>query len=94
MKKYDLCVKTGSYTDKQGNEKISWENIGILMEGTNGNPFILMKPYFNPAGIAREEGRDNIIISLFEKGRQNNSETDDFNSAVQNYEENSVNIPF
>ena len=63
MKKYDLCVKTGSYTDKQGNEKISWENIGVLMEGNNGNPFILMKPYFNPAGIAREEGRDNIIIS-------------------------------
>ena len=94
MKKYDLCVKTGSYTDKQGNEKISWEKVGVLMEGSNGNPFILMKPHFNPAGIAREEGRDNIIISLFEKDKQNNSETNDFNSGVQDYYEENINIPF
>lgn len=64
-KTHDLCVKTGSYTDRDGNEKGRWENVGALMEGENG-PFLMLKATFNPAGIEREPGRDSILISCFE----------------------------
>ena len=63
-KKYDLCVKTGTYTDKNGETKSSWENIGIMIENDNG-PFILLKSHFNPAGISHEEGRSSILVSMF-----------------------------
>lgn len=62
-KKYDLCVKTGSY-EKNGETKHSYENIGVMLENGNG-PFILLKSHFNPAGVIREEGRSSILVSLF-----------------------------
>ena len=31
MKKYDLCVRM-NYTDKNGDTKTTWENIGMMME--------------------------------------------------------------
>lgn len=64
-KTHDLAVKTGSYTDRDGNEKGRWENIGALMENDDGQPFIMLKATFNPAGIQREEGRDSILVSCF-----------------------------
>jgi hypothetical protein len=67
-KLYDLAVKTGSYTDGQGNEKGRYENIGAMMEGDNGR-FIMLKKTFNPAGVNTD--RDSILVSMFEpKGRE------------------------
>jgi hypothetical protein len=63
-KTHDLCVKTGSYEDRQtGETKGRWMNIGALMQGDDG-PFIMLNACFNPAGLQREEGRDSI--SCFE----------------------------
>ena len=98
MKKYDLCVKM-SYTDKNGDTKTSWENVGVMMENGNG-PYILIKPWVNFAGFPRDEGRSNLIVSLFEhkeneQRSSRNSEREDFSSDVQSYEQsNSAQIPF
>jgi hypothetical protein len=76
MKKlYELAVKTGSYTNANGEEKGRYENIGSVMEGDNGM-FAMLKATFNPAGVARKDGKDSIIVSFFEpkeKGSTGNS---------------------
>lgn len=65
MKKtYDLAVKTGSYKDKNGEQKNRYENIGTVVEGDNG-PYIIMKRTFNPAGVPNPENRDTIVVSMF-----------------------------
>ena len=98
MKKYDLCVRI-SYTDKNGDNKTSWENVGVMMENGNG-PYILIKPWVNFAGFPREEGRSHLIVSLFEhkeseQRSSRNSDREDFSSDVQSYEQsNSAQIPF
>ena len=98
MKKYDLCVRM-NYTDKNGDTKTTWENIGVMMENGNG-PYILIKPWVNFAGFPREEGRSHLIVSLFEhketeQRSSRNTEREDFSSDVQTYEQsNSAQIPF
>lgn len=64
-KKYDIAVKTGSYTNAQGEEKGRYENVGAVMSGENG-PFLIVKRTFNPAGVPNPDGRDTVILSLFE----------------------------
>ena len=69
-KMYDLAVKTGSYTNSQGETKNRYENIGSVFKGDKG-PYAFLKKTFNPAGIETEPGRDSIIVSMFEpKPRQ------------------------
>ena len=70
-KLYDLAVKTGSYTNQQGEEKNRYQNIGAVMSSDNGGKFILMHKWFNPAGVPDERGGDSIIVSMFDpKPRQ------------------------
>lgn len=64
-KKYDLVVKTGEYTDRDGNSKARFKNVGVMMDGQNG-PYILLDRTFNPAGVGGQDGRESIIISLYE----------------------------
>lgn len=61
----DIAVKTGTYT-KDGQEKGRFENVGSLMKSDDGSFFILLKRTFNPAGITVEDGRDQIILSVFD----------------------------
>jgi len=69
-KLYDLVVKTGEYTDGQGQPKGRFKNIGVMMEGQNG-PYILLDRTFNPAGVGGNDGRENIIVSLYEPRQDN-----------------------
>ena len=88
MKKYDLCVKSGTYTDRNGHEKANWENVGVMMENGNG-PFIILKSHFNPAGIPREDGRSSIIISLFppkENGNEGSTTSDERTLSLSNHQ--------
>ena len=62
-KLYDLAVATRKYT-VNGEEKTSWLNIGSILQGDN-QPFMMLKAYFNPAGIARKENSESILVSLF-----------------------------
>lgn len=69
-KVYDMAVKTGNYTDKNGETKASWENIGAVWKGDNGS-YITLKRTFNPAGISADENASNILISLFQPKKGN-----------------------
>jgi len=62
--KYNMAVKTGSYTDRDGKEKNTWLNVGVVLEGKYG-PYILLKRHFNPAGVPCDSDKDVIPISLF-----------------------------
>jgi hypothetical protein len=64
-KKYDLVVKVGEYTDGQGQTKGRFKNVGVMMEGDNG-PYLLLDRTFNPAGVGGNDGRESIIVSLYE----------------------------
>lgn len=65
-KVYDVAVRTGSYKDREGNDKSRFENIGSVMKGDDGNFFMLMKRTFNPAGVpTKNPGDDNILVSMF-----------------------------
>ena len=66
-KLWDLSVKTGSYTDREGNTKHKYENIGAVFDGERG-PYMVLKRHFNPAGIApAREGSDSIGVYMFEQ---------------------------
>ena len=64
-KLYDLAVKTGSYTDREGNEKGRWQNIGSVLQMDDGGKVILLSRTFNPAGVPFKEGSDQIMVSMF-----------------------------
>lgn len=64
-KKYDIAVAVGEYTDKNGDKKKRYQNVGVVMQGDNG-PYILLERWFNPAGIVNADNRSNLILSLFE----------------------------
>ena len=64
-KKFDLVVKVGEYTDNQGQTKGRFKNVGVMMESDKG-PYILLDRTFNPAGVGGNDGRESIILSLYE----------------------------
>ena len=98
-KLYDLIVAVSTYKDSNGNDKKRWENVGAIWQDTdsNGNTYsyIMMKRYFNPAGVNVREGSDAIRISLVKpqpKQQQqpqqqaqsyNNSQVPDFGQPIE-----------
>ena len=73
-KKYDLVVKVGEYTDGQGQTKGRFKNVGVVMDGQNG-PYILLDRTFNPAGVGGNDGRESIIISMYEPKQEGGQPT-------------------
>jgi len=65
-KVYDICAKTGSYTDREGQTKNRYQNVGAVIQGQDG-PFIIMERWFNPAGVPTD--RDSVLLSLFKADR-------------------------
>ena len=61
----DLAVKVGTYT-KDGEQKSRFENIGAMMKSDDGSFFLFIKKTFNPAGVPTEEGRESILVSVFD----------------------------
>jgi hypothetical protein len=64
-KLYDLAVKTGEY-QKDGETKGRYENVGAVFANDEGGKFITLKRTFNPAGVPNPDGRDSLILSMFE----------------------------
>jgi len=62
----ELAVKTGSYTDRNGQTKGRYENVGSILQMDDGSKMLLLKRSFNPAGVPFKEGSDQIIISMFD----------------------------
>ena len=65
-KTHDLAVKVSTYTDRNGNEKGRWQNVGSVLETNDGGRVILLNRTFNPAGVPNPEGRDTVMLSMFE----------------------------
>lgn len=81
-KLFDVGVATGTYT-ANGQEKKSWLTVGALYERDNGDKFIMLKAFFNPAAIERQQGQDSIPLYLFPpKDKQGNNAQ---RSQPQNY---------
>lgn len=70
----DLAVRTGSYTDANGETKSRFENVGVVLRDGN-DLMILLRPTFNPAGVPREEGRDMVTLSVFAPKEHTNGAT-------------------
>ncbi|WP_353048320.1 hypothetical protein [Halomonas sp. ISL-56] len=67
----DIAVKTGEYLDRQsGQTKARWQNVGALMKSDDGNEFIILHRWFNPAGLPNPENRDSVIMSCFKPNKQ------------------------
>jgi hypothetical protein len=64
-KVYDLAVKTGTYTNRSGEEKGRWKNIGSVLQLDDGGKVILLDRTFNPAGVPNPDGRDSVMVSMF-----------------------------
>ena len=66
-KKYDMAIKTGTYTGNDGTEKNRYENIGEVHSGRDNGFYARMNPYrvmgLAMAAIAR--GDDSMMVSLF-----------------------------
>jgi hypothetical protein len=79
MKKYDLAVKTGEYTNKDGQKKNKYKNVGAILESENG-PYILLDKTFNPAGI--QDGKNSVLISMFAVDNQNQMASNNFGDDI------------
>src|SRR3990172_1238238 len=62
---YDLAVATRRYTNRDGKEKSSYENVGSVLEMDDCGRMILLKRSFNPAGVPFKDGSDQVVISMF-----------------------------
>lgn len=62
----ELAVVTRIYTDKQGNEKKVWKNIGAIHTSSKGSEYIVLDPLINLAAIPRKDGDDRVFVSMFE----------------------------
>lgn len=65
----DLAIPAGSYTDRNGNDKTRWENVGGMFENDSGRKFITLKRTFNPAGVPLDDkasNKENVIINMFD----------------------------
>lgn len=58
----DAAVVVDTYTDRSGNEKKRWKNIGKLLRNDNGD-FLVLDRTFNLAGVA---GDGDVFVSLFD----------------------------
>jgi len=68
---YDLAVKTGSYTDRDGNQKGRYTPAGAIWEKDDGSKFITLNRTFNPAGVPNPENKEAVILSQFEVKERN-----------------------
>lgn len=82
MKKYDVSVKVGSYTDREGQPKAIWKTVGQVRDDGNGE-YLLLDKTFNPAGVPCEPHKDQISLSLFTP-RDNNQQGSQQQSNVTN----------
>lgn len=63
---YDVVARVGSFIDPQsGEEKGKFENVGAVIENSNGGMNLLLSKTFNPAGLAQPD-KESVILSLFE----------------------------
>ena len=70
MKK--LAVANGQYQNSVGETKTRWVNVGVIGVSQNGKEYMLIDPTINFAGFPREEGKDMVMVGMFEETQQGN----------------------
>ncbi len=76
MKK--LAVANGSY-QKDGQDKTRWVNVGVIGTTQEGKEYMLIDPTINFAAFPRQEGKDMVMVGIFEdqpqqQGNYNNNQ--------------------
>lgn len=81
MKK--LLLKTGTYTNNQGETKNNYVELGVILQGNDGGEYAIIEPTVDLAGVlikqntqALKDGkevRDSIMCGIFDK-QQNNQQ--------------------
>lgn len=54
-----MTVKTGEYTTPDGEKKNKWQVVGSVLVGEDGNHFISLARWFNPAGVPQWHNNGN-----------------------------------
>lgn len=62
---YEVVAKTREWTDKNGEKKGNWLNVGSIWKNDEGDPWLVLNRHFNPAGMPFDPARDTISLSLF-----------------------------
>lgn len=70
-KKYDLAVVVGEYTNRDGETRRRYQNVGAVMVNDDGKPFLMLAKWFNPAGVKDDRGGESILINCFEPQPRN-----------------------
>lgn len=73
-KKYDLACKVGTY-EKNGETKGKYKNVGLILENEEGKKMVMIDPTFNFAAVRREDGKDMIMVSMFEPKEKSESKS-------------------
>ena len=66
-----LAVANGQY-QKDGQTKTRWVNIGVILE-KEGKEFCLIDPTINFAAFPREQGKDMVMVGVFQDDNQQNN---------------------
>lgn len=68
----DLAVVVGTYM-VNGDEKRRYMNCGAVMEGDDGNQFLMLNRFINYSALPRKQGSDALLISMFDIKERDNS---------------------
>lgn len=85
-----LAVANGNY-QKDGQEKTRWVNVGVILE-KNGKEFMLIDPTINFAAFPREQGKDMVMVGIFDDSNQQNQQGGGgYQQPTTQYQDNSGN---
>lgn len=65
-----LAVANGQY-QKDGQTKTRWVNVGVIGVSANGKEYMLIDPTINFAGFPKEDGKDMVMVGIFDDSNQN-----------------------
>jgi len=81
MKK--LAVAGRKYTNREGQEKTEWINVGVLNVAQNGKEYVLLDPKVNLAAL--EIGENGMVmVGVFEEQQQNGGQGGGYQQPQQN----------
>jgi hypothetical protein len=77
----NLAVANGTY-EKDGQQKTRWVNVGKILE-KDGKEFMLIDPLVNFAAFPREQGKDMVMVGIFEENNNQQGQQQGYNQQQQ-----------
>lgn len=71
----DIKARVGEYTNKNGEVKGRWVDVGYVLELDNGGKMRCYYPYINLAGLPKKDGHDSVVLSEFDVKDEANDKT-------------------